>query len=144
MLNAQGRPVAAPVKLLTQDCDGVNSWQFEMQQRGGGFWMRVHVNHVGTRRDGFSSIHSYDVQARIFDSAGHQIGGTFDLLDRGCEDISGLEIAPLPHGMFMLSCSWVGIIEQDVWIKVIGDGTGNMPRIMQAQAGKPLEGGAGR
>ncbi|MDO5706920.1 MAG: calcium-binding protein, partial [Paracoccus sp. (in: a-proteobacteria)] len=138
MLNVKGRPLGPAVKLDSGPDDEVVRTK-DMRDLGGGFWLLASIAFVKQEY----TTEYYTIHARIFDSAGEKLGDAVDLLDNNYEDISSVEIQKLAGGPLILSSSWGGIIEQDVWFKII-DGTDGLPRIMQAQAGKPLEGGAGR
>ena len=142
MLNASGRPLTAP-KVLIRQKEREDSTNFDLEPLGGGFWMLASVTLVEANYGALNPDY-YTIQARIFDSAGNQIGKPVNLLDKTYEDISALEIERVASGPLMLTWSWGGVVEKDVWFKFIGDGTDGLPRVIEAQRDQPLTGGAGR
>ncbi|MDO5631327.1 MAG: calcium-binding protein [Paracoccus sp. (in: a-proteobacteria)] len=143
MMNSSGAPITAPIKLSSEKDDHV-SFVTEMLNLGGGFWTMIYPVFTHMTSELGNKIKYYTLHARIFDSAGTQIGAPINLLNDTYEDITSVEVERLPAGPLMLTWSWGGTIEKDIWFKLLGDGTGAFPRVMQADAGTPLNGGSGR
>ncbi|MDO5613422.1 MAG: calcium-binding protein [Paracoccus sp. (in: a-proteobacteria)] len=143
MLNGSGSPIGSLIK-LREETNKATSFMNEMVSLGGGFWTIISPVYTHKTTEMGVATSYYTLHARIFDSTGNQIGGPINLLNDTYESMSSLKVQRLPSGPLMVTWGWGPTLEEDVWLKVIGDGTDAFPRILEAKTGTPLNGGAGR